>query len=73
MILLASTAPENRRKEHAAMAERLPLGDYVLAGGSNHWIMQSQPELVIRAIQKVAGHLEERRDGSFETALSSNH
>ena len=73
VILSASAAPEKRRKEHAAMAERLPDGDYVLAGGSNHWIMQSQPELVIRAIQKVAAHLEERREGCFETALSSNH
>lgn len=70
VILSASTAPENRRKEHAAMAARLPLGEYVLAGRSNHWIMQSQPELVIHAIGQVAAHLEERREGSFEIALS---
>lgn len=73
VILSANTAPENRRKEHAAMAARLPLGIYVLADHSNHWIMQIQPELVIGAIQKVVAHLEGRRDGSFEIALNSSH
>lgn len=72
VILSASTAPEKRRREHAAMAARLPLGRYVAADGSNHWIMQSEPELVIGAIRKVAAHLEERREGFFEMALSSS-
>jgi len=58
VILSASTAPERRRSEHAAMAGRLPQGEYVLAGSSNHWIMQEEPELVIRAIEKVVNHLE---------------
>lgn len=53
VILSARTAPEHRRKEHAAMAGRLPLGSHVLAEKSNHWIMQDEPELVIRAIQRV--------------------
>lgn len=53
VILSASTAPEHRRKEHAAMANRLPLGNHVMAGRSNHWIMQDEPELVIRAIERV--------------------
>lgn len=53
VILSARTAPEQRRKEHAAMAGRLPLGSHVLAEKSNHWIMQDEPELVIRAIQRV--------------------
>jgi hypothetical protein len=53
VILSARTAPEGRRKEHAAMAGRLPLGNHVLAGKSNHWIMQDEPDLVIRAIEKV--------------------
>ena len=56
IILSARTAPERRRAEHAAIAERLPRGEHVLAGNSNHWIMQEDPELVIRAIEKVAGH-----------------
>ncbi len=56
VILSAHTAPEHRRKEHAAMATRLPLGDHMLAGRSNHWIMQEEPELVIRAIEKVVKH-----------------
>lgn len=53
VILSARTAPEHRRKEHAAMARRLPLGSYVVAEKSNHWIMQDEPELVIRAIERV--------------------
>lgn len=52
-ILSARTAPEHRRKEHAAMANRWPLGNHVMAGRSNHWIMQDEPELVIRAIGRV--------------------
>jgi pimeloyl-ACP methyl ester carboxylesterase len=53
VILSARTAPEHRRKEHAAMAARLPHGEHVLAERSNHWIMQEQPELVLRAIEGV--------------------
>ncbi len=53
VILSARTAPERRRKEHALMAERLPLGEYILAANSNHWIMHEQADLVIRAIGKV--------------------
>jgi pimeloyl-ACP methyl ester carboxylesterase len=53
VILSAGTAPEGRRKEHAAMAGRLPFGEHVLAGNSNHWIMQQKPDLVIDAIEKV--------------------
>ena len=53
VILSARTAPDQRRKEHAAMANRLPLGNHVMAGRSNHWIMQEEPELVVRAIERV--------------------
>ncbi len=53
VILSARTAPEHRRIEHASMAERLPQGEHVLAENSNHWIMQEDPDLVIRAIEKV--------------------
>lgn len=53
VILSAGTAPEHRRKEHAAMARRLPFGDHVLAARSDHWIMQEDPKLVISAIEKV--------------------
>jgi pimeloyl-ACP methyl ester carboxylesterase len=53
VILSARTAPEHRRLEHASMAGRLPQGEHVLAGNSNHWIMQEDPDLVIRAIEKV--------------------
>jgi pimeloyl-ACP methyl ester carboxylesterase len=58
VILSARTAPERRRAQHAAIAARLPQGKHVLAGNSNHWIMQEDPELVIRAIEKVTGYSE---------------
>jgi pimeloyl-ACP methyl ester carboxylesterase len=54
IILSAKTSPEHRRKEHAAMADRLPHGEFISAENSGHWIMQDQPELVIQAIQSVA-------------------
>ncbi|MGB7284820.1 MAG: alpha/beta hydrolase [Candidatus Acidiferrum sp.] len=72
VILSAQTAHERRRKEHAAMAARLPLGDHILAEKSNHWIMQHQPELVIRAIEEVAEQSRTPRDASLVTALSSS-
>jgi pimeloyl-ACP methyl ester carboxylesterase len=54
IILSAQTAPERRRAEHAEIARRLPQGEHALAGKSNHWIMWEDPELVIRAVEKVA-------------------
>ena len=53
VILSARTAPEHRSKEHAAMAGRAPLGRHVTAEKSNHWIMQDEPGLVVRAIERV--------------------
>jgi pimeloyl-ACP methyl ester carboxylesterase len=53
IILSARTAPEHRQREHLAIASRLPLGEHILAEGSNHWIMQAGPELVIGAIESV--------------------
>jgi len=58
VILSARTAPERRRKEHLAMAARLPLGQHVLAENSDHWIMQEEPDLVVHAIEQVAKHSE---------------
>jgi len=55
-ILSARTAPEHRRNEHAAMAARLPAGEHILAEGSNHWIMQEQPELVLQAVERIASN-----------------
>ncbi|HKV23011.1 MAG TPA: alpha/beta hydrolase [Candidatus Acidoferrum sp.] len=54
VILSAKSAPEKRRREHAAMAARLPLGQFVAAERSGHWIMQDEPDLVMRAIKSVA-------------------
>ena len=64
VILSARTAPEHRQKEHAAMAARLPQGEHILAGKSNHWIMQEQPDLVVGAIAKVAANSSAGRRGS---------
>jgi pimeloyl-ACP methyl ester carboxylesterase len=76
IILSASTAPEHRRTEHAAMAGRLPLGEYVLAGNSNHWIMQEEPDLVVAAIEKVAKRAtqaaHERRDDDRKHSVAKN-
>jgi pimeloyl-ACP methyl ester carboxylesterase len=54
VILSAKSTPPKRREQHAAIAQRLPRGRYVLAGESSHWIMQDQSELVIDAIHEVA-------------------
>jgi len=56
VILSARTSSERRRTEHAAMAARLPLGEHINVDGSNHWIMQQQPEIVLEAIDRVAVH-----------------
>ncbi len=60
VILSARTSSERRRTEHAAMAARLPHGEHINVDGSNHWIMQQQPEVVIGAIERVI----RRRDQS---------
>ncbi len=52
-ILSARTAPEHRRKEHAELAARLPLGRHILVENSNHWIMQAAPELLVQEIRNV--------------------
>jgi hypothetical protein len=41
------------------MAARLPHGEHILAGDSNHWIMQERPDLVVGAIEKVFGSYSE--------------
>jgi pimeloyl-ACP methyl ester carboxylesterase len=67
VILSAGDAPEHRRKEHKAMAGRLPLGEHVVARESNHWIMQEEPELVIGAIEKVVRYSHGAREASVAT------
>jgi pimeloyl-ACP methyl ester carboxylesterase len=54
VFVSASTSPQRRREEHAALAKRLPLGHHVTAKESNHWIMQAQPELLVEAIRRIA-------------------
>ena len=54
VILSARSTPAKRREQHAAIAQSLPRGRYVLAEKSGHWIMQDQPELVLGAIHEVA-------------------
>jgi len=54
VILSAKSTPPKRREQHAAIAQRLPKGRYVLAEESSHWIMQDQPGLVLDAVHDVA-------------------
>jgi pimeloyl-ACP methyl ester carboxylesterase len=54
VILSAKSTPAKRREQHEAIAHCLPLGRYVFAERSTHWIMQDQPELVLDAIHDVA-------------------
>ena len=54
VILSAKSTPPKRREQHAAIAQRLPQGRYLLAEKSTHWIMQDQPELVLDAVHEVA-------------------
>lgn len=72
VILSACSAPQHRREEHAAMARRLPFGEYVFAEKSNHWIMQEEPELVVRAIQSVVDSFRESLAASSAAASRSN-
>jgi pimeloyl-ACP methyl ester carboxylesterase len=53
VILSAKTASARRRAGHASMAKHLPRGEHVLANESNHWIMQQDRALVIRAVTRV--------------------
>jgi len=55
VILTANTSSQRRRSAHAAMARRLPFAEHVLVSDSNHWIMQHDQDLVIRAIMRVIG------------------
>lgn len=71
VILSAHTAPERRREEHAAMARRAPLGKHVIAEKSNHWIMQEEPELVVRAIERIVEFLAGACDPSVATLGSA--
>jgi pimeloyl-ACP methyl ester carboxylesterase len=53
VILTAQTASARRQEGHAAMARRLPGAQHVLAKDSNHWIMQQDPGLVLKAITRA--------------------
>jgi pimeloyl-ACP methyl ester carboxylesterase len=64
IFLSAGSASVRRKEGHAATAARLPLGEHVVVGESNHWIMQNHPELVIRAIQSIAGETEQPAAGA---------
>jgi pimeloyl-ACP methyl ester carboxylesterase len=71
IILSAQTASERRKQEHAAIASRLPFGQHVLATKSNHWIMQEESNLVIRAIQVVVREFDMPREQSAADAATS--
>jgi len=67
VYLTASSASARRRDAHATIAARLPRGEHIPVGESNHWIMQNKPELVIRAVQSV---LEEADKPAAEVAAN---
>jgi pimeloyl-ACP methyl ester carboxylesterase len=73
VILSARTAPEARRKEHLAMAARLPFGQHVLAENSNHWIMQEEPDLVVEAIEQVAKYSEKAQSPAATSVGLGEH
>ena len=54
VFLTAGSSSARRRDGHAAIAGRLPLGEHVMVEESNHWIMQRNPELVVRALESVS-------------------
>lgn len=64
IFLSAGSASLRRREGHAAIAARLPLGEHVVVGESNHWIMQNHPELVIRAIQSIVSEPDQQPTGA---------
>lgn len=74
VILSAGTASEHRQLEHAEMAQRLASGQHHLAGKSNHWIMQDEPELVVRAIADVVNRAQSSNEsGRIVRAESQSH
>ncbi|HEY2458901.1 MAG TPA: alpha/beta hydrolase [Candidatus Acidoferrum sp.] len=74
VILSAGTATEHRRLEHAEMAQRLPTGQHHLAEKSNHWIMQDEPELVVRAIEDVVNRSQiSHADAGFVRTQTQSH
>ena len=60
VLLSAGSASARRRDGHAAIAKRLPLGEHMVFEESNHWIMQTHSEIVIRAIKSVADEANKR-------------
>lgn len=65
VVLTAKTASTRRREGHEAMARRLSCGEQLLAE-SNHWIMQQEPDLIIRAISKAM----EKQKSEVEVGVS---
>ena len=60
VFLTAGSASVRRREGHARIAARLPSGEHILVGESNHWIMQNHPELVIRAIESIVNEADKQ-------------
>ncbi len=70
VILTATTASACRREAHAAIVRRLPSAENLQLPDSNHWIMQQQPELVIRAIRSVSETQESSGMASAQSAAT---
>ncbi|MGA2421235.1 MAG: alpha/beta fold hydrolase [Candidatus Acidiferrum sp.] len=57
IVLSASTSSPRRSEGHAAIADRLPQGQHIVAKNSNHWIMPAESRLVLDAIVEVASQV----------------
>ena len=64
VMLTANSASARRREAHSAIARNLPCAEHMLVSDSNHWIMQNDPALVVRAIQSVMKMTEPSPDAS---------
>lgn len=73
VILSASTSPQRRKEEHAALARKLPFGQQITADDSNHWIMQAQPELVVEGVRRVAELSRDSRSSEAPLPYRASH
>ena len=54
VVISAANVEELRLEQHRAFAQLSAEGEHWMAGTGGHWVMLDEPELVVRAIQRVA-------------------
>lgn len=70
VFLTAGSASTRRRSGHAEIAARLPLGEHIRVDESNHWIMQNNPEVVLRAIESILRAAEDSQSAETPTSAA---